>query len=294
MVIVNYKAGQLANRLFHFAHFISNSIEYNYALINPAFNDYKRFFTSTSANNFGDYKISTSITSKDAVDTLIRKSILGMGKVLGSPLKKTPLYHFHDVKEYDEKDLNYDMNDPEFVNSATKRLTFIDGWLYRDPKNFQKHASALRKIFTPVPEYQQEIDQTIAHCRSLADVVIGVHIRRGDYKTYANGCWYYEDEVYADKMRSLKEQFEAQGKTCVFLVCSNEKINPASYKDLNIVTGDRHFIVDLYCLAGCDYIIGPPSTFTMWASFYGETPLCHLQSKDKQVSLPDFEVVKEG
>lgn len=294
MVIVNYKAGQLANRLFHFAHFISNSIEYNYRLINPSFNDYKNFFTSTASNNFNGLKISTQITPADKLDGLIRKSMLGMGKVLVNPLKKTPLYHFHDVQDYDKQDVCYDMNDPEFVDSAKKRLTFIDGWLYRDFRNFQKHAPVLRKIFTPVPAYQAEVDQTIAHCRQLGDVIVGVHIRRGDYKTFLNGCWYYEDDVYAARMRELMEIFAQQNKKCVFLICSNEKINTENYKGINIVTGDRHFIVDLYCLSQCDYLIGPPSTFTMWASFYGETPLCTLDSATKQVALPDFSVVKEG
>ena len=31
-------------------------------------------------------------------------------------------------------------------------------------------------------------------------------------------------------------------------------------------------IGDLYSLAACDYIIGPPSTYTQWASFYGQVP----------------------
>lgn len=294
MVIVNYKAGQLANRLFHFAHFISNSIEYGYQLINPSFNDYKHLFATTSTNNFEGLKISTSITSKDSVDSLIRKSICGVGKVLVKPLRKTPFYHFHEIKEYDMQDVCFDMNDQEFVSSATSKLMFIDGWLYRDFKNFQKHAPVLRKIFTPAPAYQNEVTRIIDQCRSMADVIVGVHIRRGDYKTFLNGCWYYEDEIYAEKMRAMKAILEEQNKTCVFLICSNEKINEENYKGLSIVTGDRHFIVDLYCLSQSDYLIGPPSTFTMWASFYGETPLLTLENAAKEVILSDFEIVKEG
>jgi len=29
----------------------------------------------------------------------------------------------------------------------------------------------------------------------------------------------------------------------------------------------------IFSFAKCDYIVGPPSTFTSWASFYGDVPV---------------------
>ncbi|GAB3811504.1 hypothetical protein GCM10028895_01700 [Pontibacter rugosus] len=149
------------------------------------------------------------------------------------------------------------MNDSDFVAAAKNKVVFVDGWLYRDYKDFEKHAASIRKIFTPLPKYTEQVEEVINRCMQLGDTIIGVHIRRGDYKTYNNGKWFYEDDVYYKKMNALKQQLEAEGKKCVFLICSNEKINKNNYPGLPIVTEDRHFIVDLYALSRCHYLIGP-------------------------------------
>jgi hypothetical protein len=44
----------------------------------------------------------------------------------------------------------------------------------------------------------------------------------------------------------------------------------------------------MYALASCDYIVGPPSTFSLWASFYGQVPLCFLQKPDEPLALANF------
>jgi hypothetical protein len=47
---------------------------------------------------------------------------------------------------------------------------------------------------------------------------------------------------------------------------------------------------DLYALAQCDYIFGPVSTFSQWASFYGNKPLLHLENHEAQVEREQFRV----
>ena len=47
---------------------------------------------------------------------------------------------------------------------------------------------------------------------------------------------------------------------------------------------------DLYALAGCDYILGPPGTFSQWASFYGEKPLLQLGDSNDSVPVEKFRV----
>ena len=53
----------------------------------------------------------------------------------------------------------------------------------------------------------------------------------------------------------------------------------------------RHFITDLYCMASCDGIIGPPSTFSQWASFYGKVPLSFIFTKDDVIQLREYKHV---
>jgi hypothetical protein len=55
-----------------------------------------------------------------------------------------------------------------------------------------------------------------------------------------------------------------------------------------VIPGPGHVVQDMYALARCDYLLGPPSTFTIWSSFYGRVPLCHVESPDQELALASF------
>ena len=54
--------------------------------------------------------------------------------------------------------------------------------------------------------------------------------------------------------------------------------------------GSGDLIEDMYGFARCDYLIGPLSTFTMWASFYGGVPLNTIRFADQLLKLADFAI----
>jgi hypothetical protein len=47
---------------------------------------------------------------------------------------------------------------------------------------------------------------------------------------------------------------------------------------------------DLFALAECDYVLGPLSTFSQWASFHGNKPLLQLRDKNTRVERERFRV----
>ena len=74
----------------------------------------------------------------------------------------------------------------------------------------------------------------------------------------------------------MRDLLAAQGRSAVFLLTSDEPIDQADYSGFQTVVGTGGPIGDLYGLSKCDYIIGPPSTFSTWAAFYGQVPLSRL------------------
>ena len=54
---------------------------------------------------------------------------------------------------------------------------------------------------------------------------------------------------------------------------------PRDLDGLDAVVSDATHLVDMYALAGCDLIVGPDSTFSHWASFYGNVPIHILNYK---------------
>lgn len=282
MVIISNKPGQLANSLFLFSSFIANAMEHKYTLVNPTFKEYHKYFNSTLYNEFNDYPIYTKWFH---LYYLIKIFTYFFGKI-GSVL------HFNSGNVIYTVDRDIDINSSDFLSLfQKKKLVLIYGWRFRDIENVKKHKQYILNFFSPVEKHQRKIDSLIRECRQDVDILVGVHIRRGDFRTYEQGRYYYNDEIYSDKMRQIEDYFTQHGKKVAFIVCSNEEIDLENFNGFKIHSGPGHELEDLYSLAQCDYIIGPNSTYSMWASFYGEVPLFFIQEPDITVDFNKFWVV---
>jgi hypothetical protein len=128
------------------------------------------------------------------------------------------------------------------------------------------------------------VEHKIESIRRHSDVVVGVHIRHGDYASYLNGKYYYSVPQYTRAMRDIRRQLP--DRRVAFLVCSNTEIDRGEFGDLQVHMGGGHVLEDLYALASADLLIGPPSTYTGWASFYGEVPLMKMHTADQSLEVP--------
>jgi hypothetical protein len=290
MVIINSQNAQLANRLWGFSSFIANSIEHNYPLINLGFYKYRNYFEATQNNNFGRYPISIKRSGIGFLDYFYSNLFKTYSSFTYRKFGKTPTFGKLYRTNFTE-DLTatvVDLNSPNFVKDAQTKKVLAQGWMFRDPINIRKHRAKIIDFFKPVEPYYTQVNQEIQDARKLADILIAVHIRRGDYATFADGKWFYSDVEYAEWMHQLENSYKAIGKTTAFFICSNEKINLEAYKNLNVITKSRHFIVDLYAMAECDAIIGPPSTYSQWAAYYGNKPLTMLLAGKQKLEIPKF------
>jgi len=120
--------------------------------------------------------------------------------------------------------------------------------------------------------------------------LIGVHIRHGDYRHFMDGKYFYTFEEYHQILKEVRILFPHQKVR--FCICSNVPIEKEKFYGLDIVTGPGEAIDDMYVLAGCDYLVGPPSTFTIWASFYGNTPLYQIEDPESKIKEEDFQIWK--
>ena len=148
----------------------------------------------------------------------------------------------------------------------------------------------IQHIFRPNDTIVQKVDTFISELKIKYDLIIGVHIRRSDYKTWIGGKYYYSlDEYYSFMKHYYKEM--TNKKVC-FFISSDENIDMRLFKGLNcysITNGSA--IEDLYSLSRCDRIMGPLSTFSRWASFYGEVPLLVLEKEDNIIADDEFSKV---
>ena len=152
----------------------------------------------------------------------------------------------------------------------------------------------LKHIFRPKDEIMEKAEGMIAELKKNNDIVVGVHIRRGDYATWNDGRFFYSLEEYHQFMLRVQELYK--GKRVGFFISSNENFSLELFQGCNC----RRFgkepsgaILDLYTLSICDCIIGPFSSYSRWASFIGEVPLCFLERKDQQFSDDSFSIISD-
>ena len=118
--------------------------------------------------------------------------------------------------------------------------------------------------------------------REGLDLLVGVHVRLGDYAEWQGGRYFFQIGEYA---RWMHEVVAIQARQRVgFLICSNGDVDELlKINGLHATRGPGSAVADLYALAACDLLIGPPSTFTLWASYYGQVPLHMLESANQRL-----------
>jgi len=288
MIIIGQRTGQLGNRLLLFAHFIANAIEYGGEVWNPSFYDYAGYFESTHADFLCRFPARPGRVVRMAF--LQRLFYLGIRAVvsLGRVLPPNQMVNVLGIPGDSAKD-EFDLAQPGFQKLYNdSKILIVHGWPYRDHTAFWKHRRAVRDYFHLLPSHQKSTDALLSKARENTDVLIGVHIRQGDYKYWRQGEYFFQTQAYAQFMLACLNLFPR--KTIKFLICSNVPQDEQYFSNFNYIFGTNHLAEDMYALAGCDYLIGPPSTFTAWASYYGEVPLCRIRSTEMEISQQSFSV----
>lgn len=166
-------------------------------------------------------------------------------------------------------------------------LNLVNGWKSLLSFNVQyskDDIDYMRSVFLPNQTIVERVNKQFMPKISL---VIGIHVRRGDYRRFLNGKYFFEREDYEEVMEQLISYFK--DPNILFFISSNEKIQ-FSDKYHTFCLNDGGAIDDLYGLSICDYIVGPPSTFSQFASFLGQKPLLILWEKKQKIIMENFAV----
>jgi hypothetical protein len=280
----------LANRMWQFSYFLAFAIEHKVILINFSFADHAEHFIGTRKNLFSSYP-HCKLPFKIKIYWLNRMFYLmiWLKKIAKGLRRRIPKFnnifffisvtgdHFLDL----DKKKNYDL--------ITKNcIVFIEGWKIRCNKTLIKHNEEIKKFFAPRKCYLVNISKIIEPIKREYDLVIGLHIRRGDYKEYLPDL-YFTPEEYIYFLKKIEHYFCNRYNIAV-IICSDEEIDKDLFNKNNYYFSTGHFVEDMYILSECDYIFGVSSTFSLWASFYGEVPLFMIENKNFKIEEADFKV----
>lgn len=285
MIVIYEKPGRLANSLWLYAHFIAFSEENDIPVCFPALADYGRYFKSTANSLMYNYPTKRSTFPF----SFLRNAFLKLIPFFVKVCQKLGLKFNHLGFMFLKNGQEINLEEPAYLPTLSKRFVLLKGWLYRADNLIVKHKEKIVSYFEPIVAHEKNVNELIGNCRKKCDFLVGVHIRREDYRTAFDGIYYYDIKDYKMKMDEIQLLFK--DRNIGFLICSNEKIDSSEFSGLKIFMGNDHIIEDMYSFAKCDLIIGPPSTYSMWASFYGNVPLYQVKEINRKVLLEDFTII---
>jgi hypothetical protein len=304
-VVLAKRNAQLGNRLTMHAHLLAFCLEKGCVFLNPTLGEYGDFFVGTRGRLLiqkeGPVRpvAVPGWQSKIAYTTV--RSMYQLAKI-SRWLPWFPIQSGKATRNPQGKGLRAFL---EELASRGGRLAVVSTWKIRDYQLCAKHADTIRRLFCPIPELKTRADRRIKALRENVDLVLGVHIRHGDYRRHAGGALFFTPADY----RRWMEEFSAgfPGKTVGFAVCSDAKQNAEDFAGLEVVFGPgnddadaygnrRHdpvkgaIVEDNYMLSQCDYILGTVSTFCSWAAFWGNRPLLQVTSGSEHANPERFAV----
>lgn len=191
-----------------------------------------------------------------------------LGDVLNNYFLKIPLNW---SKRFFPKLLSVD---PGNISSP---IGLVAGWQYRSLALTQKYHSTLARFYQikkPLSSDAINFLNFLERKKHMGSVMVGLHVRRGDYKDFYGGKYYYQDLDYLKWGNQIREYYSKSfSKDVYIVVCSNEASTPKCGQDS---TSTYSWFVDLKIFQKCDLLIGPPSTFTAWASYVSQIPCIHF------------------
>jgi hypothetical protein len=287
LIVVTKVTGQLGNRLQLHAHLMALALEQGDLLVNPCLAAYAPYFAGTIGNAWGRHD---RPEARPAAWTPTRGLAYAAGLACWQCAKPgvMRLLGMRAVRARNE----------EFIDLTGVSATLAQQrwWLlatrglhFYAPALVERHAAAIRAFFTPLEPWRGNAERCAVAAKGDADLLVGVHIRHGDYAKHHGGRWFYPVATYAALMRSLVEQLAP--RRVRFLVCTNAVIAAGDFANLPVTMATGQMIEDLHALAHCDLIMGPPSSFSGWAAFWGARRLYFIDDPAHQPSLDDFRAV---
>lgn len=274
MIVLNDRPGQMCNRIWAFAPFVAFALQHRTRLVVPFFGEY--------ASEFPQLKTLAGVHFAPTASPAYLRAVRRVFRTLRSlPPRLRSILRIRIAERWGHE--NWDRA------TLTGRFSavFLAGWTHPAVvTDLRPWREDFRRILRPPETACAKADAALDLARRHAPTVVGIHIRRADYRAWAGGRYCFSNALYATLMSRISARID--GPTA-FLLCSNEPVAVSDFPGLEVFSlSQASGVEDLYALSRCDFIAGPPSTFSMWASFYGDVPLYIVEDADRPVEIADF------
>ena len=156
-------------------------------------------------------------------------------------------------------------------------------WDFKNNAALVRHRDEILRTVRIHPRHFRKPDAFLSTLRDKADTIVGVHVRRGDYRSFHGGKFMFDLADWAQFMNSFLDG--ESGTKTVFVVVSDETVPIGELRSSGFrgealqMPGGTPF-EDMALLSRCDFVMGVPSTFSWCAAFLGNRPLLVLRNRE--------------
>jgi hypothetical protein len=269
-LFITNKYGDLGNRLFRFSRIYSVLHALPVFIIDLSFYQYAHFYSPKSLKYWITFRILGLIKSKKLFVNIVEfiKSCRFIREV-----------EFADASNSEWNSQKTDQIYELITKTKNIFLKIECSELYSEISYCNSEIKKeINRIFHVKKRYFK-IAATIVK-KNPQILYLGVHIRRGDFKEFWNGQWFFDDEVYIKNFTNLLETYNGR-QTIRVVIVSNESLNINRFMNLNCIYSPQSTpVVDQEILKQCDAILGVWSTFAAWPAFLNNIPFALVQRED--------------
>ena len=180
-----------------------------------------------------------------------------------------------------------DGNPFEKLIKCSKPCILFSGFIFNNFSLSTKESKKqIDEIFLPNKKFLHDIEEPIQKLFTNSNLIVGVLIRQTDYREWNLGRHFYSSKQYAKILLKFNKKY--LHKKISYFIASDEDQNESLFQDLNCIIRVGYPLENMYTLSKCDYLIGPPSSYIGWSSYYGNTPLFSITSENQ---LPSFDEI---
>ena len=269
--VVDY-TGRLGNRLKLLTHLAAAAREHGFGISNPAFWKYRKGFGTWRNNALNFFPGGSSLPVSARMERLIRGLACHLARIAPSipGLRRKVAW-----LRCPDEDL-VDLTGPEFRRrlAGGPAHLFLWGYNFHGAPLVQKHRADLLRLFRPQREPERSPGFTIA-----------MHARRGDYRQWAGGKHYFSWDDYRNWIREARKLWADRSPR--ILVFSDEMVPGTLRDEAGVEVAGGSPVEDLFRMAGCEVILGPPSSFSDWAAWYGGRGRLRIEAAGQSLRMED-------
>ena len=186
---------------------------------------------------------------------------------------------------FDQEHADYSHEEQQMLH---QKMLLVGGWYAQWHDLFLKYKPEILQLFA----FNEDVEShVLEEMQAPSSIKLGVHVRRGDYATFQGGRFFYNDKQYVNIINQFCSLHD--GEAVTVYICGNDPQLDKDYyrqqlSECHVVFPDGNPAEDLCLLSHCDFLIGAPSTFSLVAAMYHDTPLYWIENADMPLRTDAF------